>query len=108
MYETEEVERARERALLSARLRLSITKLIDNELWLTGKMGHLVTLSLTLQVLRPLFPIASSRKAYPSTAAAILKLDIQTPLIQWQRLTVTHILKDKTVNLAHGCVLNVR
>ncbi len=83
------------------------TKLIDNELWLPGKTGRLVTQSLTLRVLRPLFQIASSRIAYPSTAAAILRLDIQTPLIQWQRRTVTYILKDKTVNLAYGCILNV-
>ncbi len=69
-------------------------KLIDNELWLPGKTGRLVTQSLTLRVLRPFFQIASSRIAYPSTAAAILRLDIQTPLIQWQRRTVTHILKD--------------
>ncbi len=52
----------------------SITKLIDNELWLPGKTGRLVTQSLTLRVLRPLFQIASSRIAYPSTAAAILRL----------------------------------
>ena len=36
-------------------------KLIDNELWLPGKTGRLVTLSLPLRVLRPLFQIASSR-----------------------------------------------
>ncbi len=36
----------------------SLTKLIDNELWLPGKTRRLVTLS--LQVLRPLFQIASS------------------------------------------------
>ncbi len=35
-------------------------KLIDNELWLPGKTGRLVTLSLTLQVLRTLFQITSS------------------------------------------------
>ncbi len=35
-------------------------KLIDNELWLPGKMGCLVTQSLTLGVLRSLFQIASS------------------------------------------------
>ncbi len=38
-----------------------IPALINNELWLPGKTGHLVTQSLTLWVLRPLFQIASLR-----------------------------------------------
>ncbi len=38
-----------------------IPPLFNNELWLPGKMGHLVTQSLTLWVLRPLFQIASLR-----------------------------------------------
>ncbi len=98
-YETEKGACMRESTSISAipPIPPSITKLIDNELWLPGKTGRLVTQSLTLQVLRPFFQIASSRIAYPSTAAAILRLDIQTP----QRRTVTHILKDKTVNLAY-------
>ncbi len=59
---TEEVERARAREYLYQRDSAFSTnfKLIDNELWLPGETGRLVTESLTLQVLRPLFQIASS------------------------------------------------
>ncbi len=62
---TEEVERAREREHFyqrdSAYPAFINFKLFDNELWLPGKTGRLVTLSLTLRVLRPLFQIASLR-----------------------------------------------
>ncbi len=62
----------------------------------SGKMGSLVTQSLTLRVLRPLFQIASSRLvAYPSTAAAILRLDMQMQIlcyIKFALLSVTEAL----------------
>ncbi len=63
---TEEVERAvkkREHFYQrdSAYRAFTNFKLIHNELWLQGKMGRLVTQSLTFGVLRPLFQIASSR-----------------------------------------------
>ncbi len=57
-------------------------KLIDNESWFPGKTGHMVTQSLTLQVVRPLFQIASSRFGSLSVIAAAMRLDMQMPLIQ--------------------------
>ncbi len=66
------------------------------------KMGHLVTLSLTLQVLRPLFQIAYSRLYLDYIVLCIilviLRLDIRMPNYP---MTETHILKDNTVNLAY-------
>ncbi len=81
---TEEVERARETEHFYqhdyAYPAFTNFKLIDDELWLLWKMGRLVTQSLTLRVLRPLFQIASScfGSMFSSSAAAKLRLDMQT------------------------------
>ncbi len=89
------MECARESTSISA-----IPSLIDNELWLPGKPGCLVTQSLTLRVLRPLVQIDSSCfgslsvhwGCYTGTRYA----DAPYPKQE------THIFKDKTVNLAYG------
>ncbi len=82
---TEEVERAWEHFYQrdSAYPAFTNFKLINSELWLPGKTGHLVTRSLTLRVLRPLFQIASS--GFQSTAAAILWLDANAPTLSNDR-----------------------
>ncbi len=73
-------------------------KLIDNELWLLGKTGRLVTQSLTLRVLRPLFQIASSR--FGSLSVHCCHTETRYANAPYP-MTETHILKDKTVNLAY-------
>ncbi len=72
--------------------------LIDNKLWLLGKMGRLVTQSLTLRVMRPLFQIASSCFGSLSVHCGC---HTETRYKAPYQMTETHILKDKTVNLAY-------
>ncbi len=68
-------------------------------MWLPGETGRLVTQSLTLRVLRPLFQIASScfgglsvyNGCHTETRYANAPYS----------MTKTHILKDKTVHLAY-------
>jgi len=73
--------------------------IIDNKLWLPGKTGCLVTQSLTLRVLRPLFQIASLRfgslSVHCSCHTETSYANAPYPM------TEHHILKDKTVNLAY-------
>ncbi len=100
---TEEVVRAHEREHFyqsdSAYPAFTNFKLIDNELWLPGKTGRLVTLSLTLRVLRPLFQITSSCFGSLSVRCGC---HTDTKYANAPHLmTETHILKDKTVNLAN-------
>ncbi len=94
---TEEVERAWESTSISAIP--PILPLIDNELWLPGKTGHLVTQSLTLRVLRPLFQIASSRFGSLSIRWS-WHTETRYANAPYPE-TETYILKYKTVNLAY-------
>ncbi len=96
-----ERERERESTSISAipPITPSITKLIDNELWLPGKTRRLITQFLTLQVLRPLFQITSScfgsLSVHCGCHTETRYANVPHPM------TETHILKDKTVNLAY-------
>ncbi len=74
-------------------------KLIDNELWLPGKTGRLVTQSLTLQMLKPLFQIVSSRFGSLSVRCGY-HTETRYSNAPYP-MTETHIFKDKTVNLAY-------